>query len=390
MRGGENVAARHEERPLAPRTQVRALQQVRRRHPRWAHRQAVVRHRDGDGPRRPVVDAVNPQLAVQLVDDTVGAVVARPAHVPRIAVGELRRLARGEVVAVQVQRAVPVRGEVDGVADPHRVAVGAPMRRHPFDHVRLAVEDVELLRPAPLVPLPGPEVAEQRTSRGTPEGRVDHARPVRRQIPRAGLRHRQRNRQPPVGRRQEQPAVGKIRAVTERPEQDRLPVGRPVIDLVVVAPARRQRTARRIVRELPGHAAGRRDDVHLLVTVVLPGEGDARPVGGEPRKQLQPGMGGQAGRQPPFRRCQPEVAGVAEHHPTAVDVRETKQLRLRGRRHRRLRRHNYSDGTSRQHRRDSSKHVSSPRVGVAAGRWPPAIPHSPILFFGISGRRAHA
>ena len=69
-----------------------------------------------------------------------------------------------------------------------------------------------------------------------------------------------------------------------------LAVARPAEDLMVVAPARRQRPACRIPRELLRHAAGRRDDVHLFVAVVLAGECDPLPVGREPREQLETGV----------------------------------------------------------------------------------------------------
>ena len=268
--------------------------------------------------------------------------------------GELRRLARGEVVRIEVERAVAIRGEADGAADPHRVPVGAPVLGHAFDRVGLAVEDVELLRPAALVPLPRPEITEQR--------RVDDARPVGRQVPRPGLRHRQRHRQAPVDRRQEQPAVRQVGAVAQRSEQDRLPVRRPVVDLVVVAPARRERATGRIVGELPRHAPCGRNHVDLLVAVVLSGERDARAVGREPRKQLQPGMGRQPCRQPAVDRRQPQVAGIAEHHPVAVNVGKPQQLRLgrgRGRRDER-------DHGRRQDDESSSQHLASSSRGPAA------------------------
>ena len=256
----EDVAARHDQRPLPLRAELRVLDQLRRGDARRAHRQAVVRHGDRDRPRRAVVYRIDLQLAVELVDDPAGAVVGRPADVPGFAVGELRDLARSQVVRVQVERPRPVRGEVDAVADPHRIPIGPPVRRHPLHRVGLAVEDVQLLRPAPLVPLPRPEVPEQR--------RVDHPRPVRRQVAGARFGHGQRHGQAARGGGQEQPAVGKIGAVAQRAEQDGPAVGRPVVHLVVVAPARGERAARRVVGQLARHAARGGDDVHLLVAVV--------------------------------------------------------------------------------------------------------------------------
>ena len=43
------------------------------------------------------IDVVDHQLAVELVDDPAGAVIARPAHVPEILVGELGGLAGRDV-----------------------------------------------------------------------------------------------------------------------------------------------------------------------------------------------------------------------------------------------------------------------------------------------------
>ena len=159
---GEDVPARHEQRPFALRAEIRALDQFGGGDARGAHRQAVVRHRDGDRPRRFVIDRVDLQLAVQLVDDPAGAVVARPAHVPGVAIGEACDLPRSKVVRIQIERPGPVGREVNRVANPHRIPIRPPVRRHPLHRVGLAVEDVQLLRPSALVPLPRAEVPEQR------------------------------------------------------------------------------------------------------------------------------------------------------------------------------------------------------------------------------------
>ena len=80
-----------------------------------------------------------------------------------------------------------------------------------------------------------------------------------------------------------------------------------------------------------GLAARRRHDVDLLVAVVLAGEGDPLPVGGEAGEELHPGMGGQAGGRPSGGRGDPDVAGVGEGDLVAVDRGEAKELGLRRR-----------------------------------------------------------
>jgi len=77
-------------------------------------------------------------------------------------VGELLDGAGGRVGAVEVEPIVAVGDEVDGVADPHRVALGARAvcdRRH---RRRVEIKKIQILRPAALIALPVPEVAEQR------------------------------------------------------------------------------------------------------------------------------------------------------------------------------------------------------------------------------------
>jgi hypothetical protein len=232
-------------------------------------------------------------------------------------VGELRGLFRREVVAVEVEGAVAVGAEVHGVADPHRVAVGARVVGHLLELVALEVEEVEVLGPAALIALPGAEVAGV--------GRVDDAAAVGREVAGARRRHRQRHRQTAVDGDEVEARVGDVDAVAQGAEEHLAAVRRPADDLVVVAPAGRQGPARRVIGELTGGAAAGGDHVDLLVAVVLAGEGDALAVGGELGKELETGMGGQPPGGAAAGRGQPQVAGVAEDHPVAVEVGEAQQ-----------------------------------------------------------------
>ena len=90
--------------------------------------------------------------------------------------------------------------------------------------------------------------------------------------------------------------------------------------MVVVAPAGRERPARRIIRQLPGLAAFGRNHVDLLVTVILAGEGDPTPCRIELREEFQPGMRGEANRTPALIRHAPDVARMDKDDAVPMDV----------------------------------------------------------------------
>ena len=109
-------------------------------------------------------------------------------------------------------------------------------------------------------------------------------------------------------------------------------VVRPTVNLVVIAPARRQRTLRRIESQLFGLAAIRGHDVDLLIAVVLAGEGDPLAIRRELREQLDTGVRGEARGRAARRAGQPQVPAVGEYDAVIVDVRKTQKLGLRGQR----------------------------------------------------------
>ena len=320
-RHAEHVAARDDQRALGLGTEREVFDPVAGRDARRPHRDAVVRHLNRDLLVRVRLRVVDRELAVLLVHDLAVLALARPAHVPGLAGRQLLDLLRLDVVGVQVERAVAVGVEVDLVSDPHRVALGPRGRRDGFELGGLQVVDEEILRPTAFVALPRAEVARQR--------RVHDLRSARREVAAARDRHRQRDRQTAVEIDRVQVRVGQRPTVAHRAEQHRLAVVGPTVHLVVVAPAIRQRTARRIPRQLFRHAAGRRNHVHLLVAVVLAGERDPRAVGRKLREQLEPVVRGQARRGTAVRRREPQIARIAEDDFVAVDVGEAQELRLR-------------------------------------------------------------
>src|SRR5580658_2658234 len=106
----------------------------------------------------------------------------------------------------------------------------------------------------------------------------------------------------------------------------------PAVDLIVVAPARRQRALRRIERQLLGFAAIRRHHVDLLIAVVLPGERDPFAVRRELGEQLYARMRSEPRGRASRRVDQPQIAAVSEYDAVVMYIRKAKDLGLRGER----------------------------------------------------------
>ena len=322
---GEDVAARREQRALALGAQPECLDLRRGRHARRPRVQAVVGHLDVNLPVFAGLRVEDRQLAGHLVHDPAGLRVrARPAHVPRLAVRELRDGAGRDVVRVQVERPVLVRVVVDLVADPHCVALGAGPLADRLRRVVGEIEDGEIVRLSAGVALLGAEVAE--------DLRVDDAFAVGRVRSRSGERHRQRHRRSTLGAHRVEPRLAERPRGALAAEEDARTVLRPTVDLVVVSPALGARAAGRIQGQLLRDAAARRHDVHLLVAVVLAGEGDRFTVGRELGEHLDARMRRESGRLAAAHVGEPDVAAVGESDLVAVDVGKTKKLRLRRRR----------------------------------------------------------
>ena len=156
--------------------------------------------------------------------------------------------------------------------------------------------------------------------------------PIRREGAGARARHRQLHRAASLGAHAIEVILNQGPTIAQTPEQHPLSVGRPAIDLVVVTPPLGERPSRGIKRELPGHTARHRHHVDLLISVVLPGEGDRLSVGRELGEELETGMSRQPGCCTPAHRGQPEIAAVGEDDLVAVDVGEAEQLGLSDRR----------------------------------------------------------
>ena len=152
--------------------------------------------------------------------------------------------------------------------------------------MRLQIKNVELLGPAAGVALPGAEIAGER--------RVHSFGAIGREIASAGLRHGKRFRHTTGSGNGVQAAVTQIEIFAAGTEDYGLAVGRPSIDLIVVTPARRERSSSRIKGELLGNAAGDGNDVNLFVAIVLAGESDPLSVGRELGEKFEARMCGEA------------------------------------------------------------------------------------------------
>ena len=212
---------------------------------------------------------------------------------------------------------VAVGDEVDRVVHPDRVAIGVRLVRHVARRLRGEIVDVQVLRPAAVVAVPGAEVAELR--------RVEDPLPVRREVAGARRRHRQRLGHSAIHGYRVEPRVGGVVRIAPRTEQHRRAVRCPAVDLVIEAPALRQRAARRVVGELHRLAAAGRHDEHLIVAAVLAGERDLRAIRREAGRLLHARPGGQADRGAALGGRRPQVAGIREHHAVAADIREAQQ-----------------------------------------------------------------
>ena len=368
-RRGEHVAAGNEQGPLSLGRKLEVLDEPAHGVARGPRGHTVVGHGDRDRPLGANLGVVDPQLAVLLVNELVVVVGTRPAHVPGGAVRELDDRLGGQVPAIEVQRTVAVRHEVDAVRKPHGVALGAHRVRDRLDLVRGQVVDKEVLGPSARIALPGSKVPEQR--------RVHHPLAVGREIAAPRGRHRQRGRWTAPRRHGVQLAlVDDSVGVAHRPEHHALAVRGPAGDQVVVAVARRHRPVRRVERELARHTTRGRHHVDLLVAVVLTGKGDHRAIGREAGHEFEPWVRGEPGRRTAYGRRRPEVPRVGEDHAGAMDVGKTQHLGL-GSRRKRQQRHQDSQEPGKL---QSSGHRSSMRQvrnsGVEVSQRPAdSLPH---------------
>jgi hypothetical protein len=258
----------------------------------------------GDGDRD-LARLVRPEIVGEeepavLVDD--GRVAeARPLDVVFLVVGELGRLLRRQVGAVEVHDAVPVGNEVDRVAVPHREHVHGLGRRQRLVGFPLEVPDGDGAFPAAPIALPGAELLG-----GVIEG---EAPSVGREADQRGARQVEHLGDAAVGRNEEEPVkVGQVaRAI--RAEKD-APVGGPP----------QHHIARRVIGQADGFAAPGRDDEDIIVAVVLAGEGDPFPVGRESRVELVAGVGGEAASRAALGRGRPQVPGVDEDDLVTPDA----------------------------------------------------------------------
>jgi hypothetical protein len=322
-RHGEHLAADGEDGALAGRRDVGSLDAGLDALPVGQRQRQIARDADRHLDAAAGRDVEEVEEAAVLVDDLAGlGVGAWPQDVVGVVAGELADLPRLEVVGVEVQGVLAVRGEVDLAADPHRLVVGDRIVDDALRLVGREVVDPDVLGAPAAVPLPAAELGLQ--------GRVDEPGPVGREAAVAALRDAHR----PLHAAGRGHQVGPADALAPRhpvgTEDDVLAVRRPAEHLVVIAAARRQRADVVVERQLARCAAVDADHEYLAVAAVFAGEGDPASVGRELGEELEPRMGGQSARAAAAGVHHPDVAGIDERDLVAMDVGVAQQAGLDG------------------------------------------------------------
>ncbi len=323
-RHGEHVAPRAEERPVSVGRDVEVGDAVADVHGDGPPAVEVLgdRHRHLLGLLGGEVEAV--EVAAVLEDDRR---VAERRELD-VVVGEARellRLLRPEVVAVEVQpvRLVAVGEEVDLVPLPHRDDVLGRVARQVGGGLRPEVVEPDVVGHPAAVALPGAELAEDAV--------VDELLAVGRVGGEAAAGQRQFLDRTAVHTGEIKLAEEVVPVDPARAEEDVRIVLPP--DHEVVRPHAVGHVVAR-ERGRPGqalrHASLRRHQVDLGVAVVLAGEGEPLPVGGEARDHLEPDVAREAAGDAAGRGDRVEIAGVGEDDLVPVDGREPEQPRLGG------------------------------------------------------------
>src|SRR5690349_1293780 len=215
---------------------------------------------------------------------------------------------------------VAIRVKEDRVANPHRIACRSGTFSDASRSVTAEVEDEELIGLAAAVSLLRTEVARLR--------RVNDLVAIWRQVSGTGCRHRERRCGTAINRDFIQTRNRKRPRVSQRTKDDALAVLSPTKYLVVPTPARRERSACRIERQLPRVATGSGDDVHLLVAVVLARERDPLSVRRKFSKDFDAWMRSQTCRGTAARWRRPKITGVRENNAIAPNIRKSQKFCL--------------------------------------------------------------
>src|SRR6185369_3037799 len=213
-----------------------------------------------------------------------------------------------------------VRVEEDGVANPHRITCRSrPLGDAPRS-VATQIEDEELIRLSTAVSFLGTEVARLR--------RVNNFIAVWRQVAGTGCRHRERGCGTAINRNFVQTRNRKRPRVSQRTKDDVFAVLRPTKYLIVPTPARRERSACRIERQLPRVATGSGNHVDLLVTVVLASKRDPLSVRRKLSKDFYAWMRSQTCCGTAARWRRPKITGVRENNTIAPNIRKSQEFCL--------------------------------------------------------------
>ena len=301
---------------LAARRDAEPLGAILRRHDVDIVFLRIERHRHRDLPRLAGGNVDLPEIEVILIDDSPP--VRRDGgkeHAALFMKGDLLRCSALRRDAPDIEDAVALRGVVD-------VAVGAPHWKH-FIHVILEVPHVGI---GDLRDLARSQIADDDVRAGVAaiflapwRHQVAVERDQRRVLlHHAGAReaHGHRRRRRTVERKQIQRRSEGVRTAAAR-DHDLAPIGRPVERLVVAG----------VVRELPWLSASHGNDVDVVISHPVAGEGDPLPVGGKARRKVARGVTRQPARVATVGVREPDVILIREGDRAVVrDMRKAREL----------------------------------------------------------------
>ncbi len=273
---------------------------------------------DGEFRRLAALEIVGVEPAAVLEDDGAGA-EAGPFDVVVGEMGELAHLAAANVVAIEIHAlaGAAIAGEINRVAAPHGIRVGAVGVWHLLERVVDHVVDQDFLRHAAAIAFPGAEIAEDRV--------VGDFRAVGGIGGEAAAEQGQPLGQAAVDAHFPQPAEPRVEGIVAGKEDDRFAVRGPGDHFIVRAHALGDFADVRPPGQLFRLAAGSRHHVDIEIAVVLRREGDPFAIGRKFWKELESRRGGDAPRDAARRRREPQIAAVAEDDLIPRDVGKAEQ-----------------------------------------------------------------
>ncbi len=158
----EDVAPGRKQHPLAVGGQVKVFNLLRGVHLPGGAAHKIIGHRDVQQGFSAAGSVEQPHGAGHLVHNLIGAVAAGPFDIPGVVLGDLLGGIGFGVVVIKLQGSVSVGYIVDAPGQPNRIAFSADVGGDLAGTVVSKIVDIQVLRPAALIALPGSKVPKQR------------------------------------------------------------------------------------------------------------------------------------------------------------------------------------------------------------------------------------